>query len=99
MEKIINSCQIAKLYYTKIMNYLIIDVRSSDEFSRGHVSGAVNVPLEKVSNYKIEDKNQPTIVYCASGARSAVAKKLLEGRGCTEVVNGMNAQHTLKLIS
>ncbi len=75
------------------MEYIIIDVRDPGEFKSGHVEGAVNVPVSKLKSakeIKTLAKDQKIIVYCASGARSAMAQKLLESMGFMEVVNGTN---------
>lgn len=67
----------------------IIDVRTPDEYSEGHINNAVNIPLDtlksKLGNLK---KDQTIIVYCASGVRSSSAKKMLELNGFTHVYNG-----------
>ena len=67
----------------------IIDVRTKDEYQRGHIQGSVNIPLQVLSHSlsKIH-KDKPVITCCASGMRSASAKNLLESRGYTEVYNG-----------
>lgn len=67
---------------------LLLDVRTPGEFSAGHVSGAVNVPVseleEKLATLP-ENKERPIVVYCQSGRRSAAAKKVLEKAGYTKV--------------
>ncbi len=80
------------------MDYLVIDVRSSNEYATGHVDSAINVPLEKIADYKLDNKDQLIVVYCASGARSAMAKKILEAKGIKKVVNGVNAEQTRHLL-
>lgn len=67
----------------------IIDVRTKEEFSGGHIKGSVNIPLNSLSNNlgKIK-KNKPVITCCASGMRSASAKGILKANGYTEVHNG-----------
>jgi phage shock protein E len=68
---------------------VIIDVRSKEEFSRGHVKSSINIPLDKLGNNlnKI-DKNKPVITCCASGSRSAMAKNILKSGGFENVHNG-----------
>jgi phage shock protein E len=68
----------------------IIDVRTKGEFSNGHISGSVNIPLDKlVSNLnKLKGKNKAIITCCASGARSASAKGILTSHGFNNVHNG-----------
>jgi len=70
---------------------LVIDVRSSGEFTGGHIDGAINIPHGEIGS-TIEgvepDRSRVIIVYCHSGSRSATAKRTLERAGYTQVVNG-----------
>jgi len=69
---------------------LIVDVRTPEEFSSGHVNGAINIPLAEIEK-KLSlfgDKNKPIVVYCRTGNRSSRAKKILERNGYTIVENG-----------
>jgi len=67
----------------------LVDVRSHGEFSSGSVKGAVNIPLETLqSNLKKCKGKCGVIVFCASGARSGRAKRLLESNGIENVMNG-----------
>lgn len=70
-------------------NAQIIDVRSPDEFSGGHVRGSVNIPLPDLERQlsKIK-KERPVITCCASGMRSGSAKRILESKGYENVHNG-----------
>jgi phage shock protein E len=67
----------------------IVDVRTEDEFMDGSYPGAVNIPVGALQTrmQSLEPKDKPVIVYCASGARSALAAKLLKASGWTDVVN------------
>lgn len=67
----------------------IIDVRTKAEFQQGHIKGAVNIPLNNLSNhYARMKKDAPIITCCASGMRSAQAKSILTANGFTQVYNG-----------
>ena len=67
----------------------IVDVRSPEEFSRGHVDGAVNLPLQRLeASLSRLRKDRPVIVCCASGVRSAAGKAALDRAGFPEVVDG-----------
>jgi phage shock protein E len=67
----------------------IIDVRTKEEYSSGHIPESINVPLHDLLNsLKKIEKNKPLIVCCASGMRSASAKNILLSRGYTNVHNG-----------
>jgi phage shock protein E len=67
----------------------LIDVRSPAEFAGSHVSGARNIPVGAIARRAAElgDKDRPIIVYCASGARSAMAKRTLKSAGFKRVYN------------
>ena len=70
--------------------FIILDVRSSDEFYEGHIERAKNIDYnsknfqEKVGNL---DKNSKYIVYCHSGMRSSRAVKVMKKLGFTDVQN------------
>ncbi len=67
----------------------IIDVRSSEEFNEEAYPNAVNIPVDQIQSRISEfgEKTKPIIVYCASGARSAYAARILKNAGYTDVVN------------
>lgn len=67
----------------------LVDVRSPGEFAGGHLPGAVNLPIGELGAHlgKLGEKHQPIIVYCASGARSALARSQLKSRGFEQVFN------------
>ena len=67
----------------------IIDVRTKSEFEQGHIKGALNIPLNNLSNhYAKMKKDKPIITCCASGVRSAQAKNILKANGFSNVYNG-----------
>jgi rhodanese-related sulfurtransferase len=69
-------------------NTVVIDVREYDEFNKGHIEGAVNLPL---SNLKEQSsslnayQNNPVLVVCQDGTRSANAGKLITKAGLKDV--------------
>lgn len=70
---------------------LIVDVRTQEEFHGGAVPDAVNIPLDELMQRYEELGNnagREIIVYCASGARSAYAQRMLMQLGYTNVKNG-----------
>lgn len=70
---------------------MVIDVRTREEFSGGAYPGAVNIPLDELANRVNElgkNPERPIVVYCASGARSAYAQKMLSQLGYHQVKNG-----------
>ena len=67
----------------------IVDVRSPAEFAAGHASGSRNIPLGELERGATDlDPNRWVIVCCASGARSAIARRMLSRRGFSRVLNG-----------
>lgn len=76
---------------------LVVDVRSPGEFKAGAYPRAVNIPLAELSRRLGElPKDRSVIVYCASGARSAAAVRLLKTAGLTEVFNAGGLHHLPK---
>lgn len=78
---------------------VIVDVRTPEEFSGGHVEGAVNIPVDRIdaeldqlAKLTDGDKDKPVVVYCRSGARADRAKSALLRSGYTQVTNvgGLN---------
>ena len=68
---------------------VIIDVRSPGEFRSGHLPGALNYPLDGIKGNipALKKINKPLITVCRSGARSGMAKGILQSAGL-EVYNG-----------
>lgn len=67
-----------------------IDVRTAEEYADGHVSQAVNIPYEEITQRigeVTEDKDALIYVYCRSGRRSGIAKAALAQAGFSNVVN------------
>lgn len=66
----------------------LVDVRTSEEFARDALPGAVNVPLQNLlSDIQRLDKDKPVILYCASGRRSQQAAQALSIFGHSSVHN------------
>jgi rhodanese-related sulfurtransferase len=61
----------------------LLDVRTEGEFASGHVDGATNVPLDRLAGQAkgLTSHGKPLVVYCASGVRSAMAKRILRRAG------------------
>ncbi|MEK0423387.1 MAG: hypothetical protein RLZ95_1297 [Bacteroidota bacterium] len=68
---------------------IIIDVRSPQEFDRGHIKGSKNFPINIIQRevHSLKKMNKPVITVCQSGARSGMAKSILKAAGI-EVYNG-----------
>ena len=70
-------------------DYIILDVRTAQEYESGHIPGAVNLPNETIISEAIQqlpDKEQLILVYCRSGNRSKQASKKLVDLGYTNIV-------------
>ena len=68
---------------------LIIDVRTPEEYKRGHIEGSLNIPLDGIGEaISWLQKDVPTVVVCASGNRSAHAVMVLKANGFEKVYNG-----------
>jgi len=60
----------------------ILDVRTEQEFSRGHATDAVNIPLDELLLYlHMIRKDKPVVTCCHSGRRSAMAAETLKSHG------------------
>ena len=78
----------------------IIDVRSPAEFRGGHVEGSLNIPLTELGDATLNVGPEAwLIVCCASGTRSAIAKRILRRRGFGNVVNGGSWSNVARGIS
>jgi len=66
----------------------IIDVRSAGEFAAGAYPKAKNIPVDVLAS-RVGDlpRDKPIVLYCASGARSANAARILKSAGFTDVTN------------
>lgn len=71
-------------------NIVVIDVRTRDEFYGKRIPGAINIPLqdisEKIGNV-VRDKNEVIILYCEYGGRSRKALNKLVNMGYVNVFN------------
>jgi rhodanese-related sulfurtransferase len=71
-------------------DFILLDVRTKEEYSRNRLEGAVNVPLDSITgaiNAIASDKSKKIFVYCLSGSRSEVAAEILSKYGYTNVFN------------
>jgi adenylyltransferase/sulfurtransferase len=71
-------------------DFLLLDVRESDEFMRARIEGSILIPLGELEDRlaEIRDwKQRPVVVHCHHGGRSAKACKLLGDAGFSRVTN------------
>ena len=68
---------------------VVVDVRSVDEFEDEHFPKALNIPVGELANRAAEigPKDKTVVLYCASGARSAMGAKILKSLGYQDVTN------------
>ena len=72
----------------KESSYIILDVRTAQEYSEKHIPGAINIPNEAIGTEDIPelpDKEQLILVYCRSGNRSKSAAHRLAQFGYERV--------------
>ena len=68
----------------------LVDVRTPEEFAEGHLPGALNRPVDSISEHPEEFAGSTLVLYCRSGMRSRVAAQHLNGTG-VESVHDMGA--------
>lgn len=75
-------------YYEDVDNLIndggvtLLDARTQTEYSRGHIEGFINIPVDSLRERIGElDKNKPVYVMCQSGLRSYIASRILVGNG------------------
>ena len=69
-------------------NYIILDVRTEEEFAEGHIKGAILIPEYEIADRaekELKDKDALILVYCRSGRRSKIASEELVKLGYTNV--------------
>ena len=68
-------------------NAIIIDVRKTEDFRKGHIPMAIHLPMEKIEGGRITlPKNKTLIVYCETGGASMKAARILDDKGY-QVIN------------
>ena len=74
--------------YFENSSHLLIDVRTPMEFMRGHVPGAINIPLNQL-HQRINEipHTDPIVVICATGNRSMSGSSILAQAGYEQVYN------------
>jgi len=74
-------------------DYIILDVRTPEEFSEGYIEGSLLIPVSELEGRLSElSKDKPIITYCRSGRRSMEAAIILVKNGFTQVydMGGIN---------
>jgi hydroxyacylglutathione hydrolase len=66
----------------------VVDVRSPEEWRRGHLPGAIHIPLALLPERIRElDASAPIVMQCQGGGRSSIATSLLQSQGTLNVSN------------
>jgi hydroxyacylglutathione hydrolase len=66
----------------------IVDVRGPDEWRRGHLPGAIHIPLASLPDRLGElDASAPIVLQCKGGGRSAIATSFLQAHGIANATN------------
>ena len=67
---------------------VILDVRTNEEFGRGHLPSAINIPHNELAG-RLEElpitKSDEIVVHCQSGRRAAIAEAILRENGYSNV--------------
>lgn len=82
------SAEEAKKIIDSDIDYIILDVRSKEEYDEGHIDGAVLLPVDNIKDEAgpvIGGKNKTILVYCRSGNRSSLAASRLASLGYTDI--------------
>ena len=78
----------AELIMESEESYIILDVRTREEYEQGHIPGAILIPdteIEAKAEGALTDKDQLILVYCRSGRRSKLAAEALVELGYTNI--------------
>lgn len=82
------SAEKAKQIMDSEEGYVILDVRTQEEYDQGHIPGAILIPnteIEAKAEEILNDKDQLILVYCRSGRRSKMAAEALVQLGYTNI--------------
>ena len=80
---------------------LLVDVRTVEEFNTGHLTNAVNIPLDQIKEAlprRVPDKSQVLLLHCRSGRRSGIAEQQLRALGYTNALNIGSYQQAEKIV-
>jgi phage shock protein E len=81
---------------------IVVDVRTPDEFNKGHLKCAINMPFDDVETLvprRVTDKGQVLLLHCQTGLRSGVARKRLATLGYTRAFNLGSYRRAARIIS
>ena len=86
----------AKALMEESEGYILLDVRTKEEYESGYIPGAINIPLSDINGNVVSslpDKSRMILVYCRSGNRSRQASDKLSRLGYTNIIEigGINS--------
>lgn len=81
MSGLLKTAQWNQTQDLRAAGYQLIDVRTSSEYSRGTIPGAINIPVDEIRGRVSEIKNAPILVNCQVGQRGHTATMLLKELG------------------
>jgi rhodanese-related sulfurtransferase len=70
-------------------NFIIVDVRTADEYATGHLANAINVDFYQDFSANIGklDRNKTYLIYCRTGVRSSGARDIMKSLGFLKIYN------------
>ena len=78
---------------------VVIDVRTSDEWSSGHLENAMNIEWQDILNITNSvTKDEKIYLYCRSGNRSGRATQILIDAGYSDVINAGSLEQASNLL-
>jgi len=81
---------------------MVIDVRSPEEYSAGHLSQALNMPVDEIASLlpsRVRDKSKVILLHCKTGLRSKKARSLLVNQGYSNVFDMGSYERAFKIVS
>ena len=69
-------------------NFILVDVRTQEEFEEARIAGAILIPYDEImyrAETELPDKNTVILIYCRSGRRSALTAADLVSLGYTDI--------------
>lgn len=73
-----------------VRDVILVDVRTPEEFHKGHKEGALNIPVDEVellAPQLLPDKNAVIMLYCRTGKRADKAMDVLRNMGYSHLEN------------
>lgn len=70
--------------------YVLVDVRTSEEYEEGHIPGAIHIPHDEMEERFAElnpHKDEKILLICRSGRRSVIAAHVLHSKGFSQLYN------------